>query len=343
MSSKIRMGIIGLGAMGIKHLAVYHAMPDVEVVAIVDMNYEHAKKVSAQYGGIPFYASYDEMFQDKVVDAVAIAVPDAAHVGPVMAALNVGAHVLIEKPLATTLSDADALITMAKEKNKILMVNYTHRWVPAYYKAKQALREGAMGPIAMVYTKKNDPKNVVERWPWLRNSSPAAFLSSHDIDLVRWFLGCEAVSVFARGYKRVLKKEMGFDTWDCIQASVAFESGAIAVFESCFIYPDKFPTYTDSFIQLTMEHGVIRMPRLAEGFEIATDASFELPKLGISFDYDGNIQGAFRMAAQHFIHCIQTGEEPITSGWHARQVSEIVEGIHRSLQTGTVISLPIQG
>lgn len=140
----------------------------------------------------------------------------------------------------------------------------------------------------------------------------------------------------------MLKKELGYDTWDCVQASVEFESGAIATFESCFIYPDKFPTYTDSYLQLTFEHGVIQMPRLSEGFEIATDQAYELPKIGISIEYDGEIQGAFRMAANHFIHCIETGEEPITSGWHSRQVSEIVEGIHRSLRTGKIVSLPIQ-
>lgn len=338
---KIRVAVIGLGAMGMQHLRVYSTMPEIDVVAIVDMNVPHAQRVSEQFGGIPYYGSYDEMFAAVKVDAVAIAVPDAAHVAPVKAALSAGAHVLIEKPLATSLSDADDMIRYAKECGKTLMVNYTHRWVPAYYTAMQTVRKGQLGQIAMVYAKKNDPKSVVERWPWLKDSTPSAFLSSHDIDLVRWFMGCEAKSVFARGYKRVLKEELGFDTWDCIQASVEFENGAIATFESCFIYPEKFPAYTDSYIQLTFEHGVVRMPRLSEGFEIATDETYELPKLGISMNYDGDVQGAFRMAARHFVHCIKTGEEPITSGWHARQVSEIVEAIHRSLQSGTIVSLPI--
>lgn len=339
--NRIRVAVIGLGAMGMKHLAVYNAMPDTEVVAIADLNVDHARQVSERFNNIPYFRTYEELLATVKVDAVAIAVPDAAHVPPVKAALAAGAHVLIEKPLATSLSDADEMIRYAKEQDRILMVNYTHRWVPAYYTAKQAIQTGDLGPIAMVYTKKNDPKSVVERWPWLKDSTPAAFLSSHDIDLVRWYIGCEAKSVFARGYKRVLKRELGFDTWDCVQASVEFENGTIATFESCFIYPDKFPTCTDSYIQLTFEHGVIQMPRLSEGFELATDHAYELPKIGITVDYDGNVQGAFRMAAEHFIHCIKTGEEPITSGWHARQVSEIVEGIHRSLNTGAVIQLPI--
>ncbi len=341
MKQTINLAIVGLGAMGRQHLAVYASMPDVRVVGIADVNLCHAKAMSEQYGNIPYFASYDEMFAAVKPDAVAIAVPDAAHVPPVKAALAAGAHVLIEKPLATSLADADDMIRFAKAQKRILMVNFTHRWVPAYYRAKEVAQTGELGQVAMVYAKKNDPKNVVERWPWLKDSSPSAFLSSHDIDLVRWYVGCEAKSVFARGYKRVLQKELGFDTWDCVQASVEFENGAIATFESCFIYPDKFPTYTDSYIQLTFEHGVIQMPRLSEGFELATDQAYTLPKLGISVHYGDDIQGAFRMAANHFLHCIRTGEEPITSGRESRQVSEIVEGIHRSLATGKIISLPI--
>lgn len=339
---RIRIAIIGLGTMGMKHFQSYKNMADAEIVAVVDFNEARAKQVSEENGNIPYFTSYEEMLAQIKPEAVAIAVPDAAHVEPVEASLKAGAHVLIEKPLATKLSDSDYLIDLAKKQNRILMVNYTHRWVPAYYNAKVELRKGKMGQVAMVYAKKNDPIYVVRNWPWLKDSSPAAFLSSHDIDLVRWFIGCEAVSVYARGHKGVLKKEYNIDTWDCIQASVEFENGAIAVFESCFIYPEKFPTYTDSFIQLTMEHGVIRMPRMIEGFEMATDEAFEYPKLGISYDYDGDIQGAFVMASRHFIHCIKTGEEPETTGWQARQVSEIVEGIHRSLETGEVIKLPIK-
>jgi len=337
----IKIGIIGLGAMGAKHLSVYSSIPQTKVVGITDINLERAKTFSEKYGNIPFFNDYEKMIEKTKPDAVVIAVPDAAHAKPVKTALAVGVHVLVEKPLATSLTDANDMIAFAKECNKILMVNFTHRWVPAYFKAKQVARTGELGEIVMAYAKKNDPINVVRQWPWLKDSSPAAFLSSHDIDLVRWFLGCEAKSVFARGHKSVLKKEFGYDTWDCIQASVEFENGAITVFESSFIYPAKFPTYTDSYIQLSFEKGVIQMPRLSEGFEIATNESYELPKIGIAIDYDGDIQGAFRMAAEHFIHCVVTGEEPITSGWHSRQVSEIVEGIHRSLDSGKIISLPI--
>lgn len=341
--SQTRIACIGLGAMGEKHLRVYHALADAQVVAISDLSHDLAARLSAKFGEIPYYTDYREMLAKEKPDAVAIAVPDAAHVEPVKACLAAGAHVLVEKPLATTLADADDMIRFAEECGRILMVNYSHRWVPAYFQAKKLVDSGQYGAPIMVYARKNDPINVVKRWKWLKDSTPSAFLSSHDIDLVRWFLGSEAVSVFARGHRGVLKKELGCDIWDCIQASVEFANGAVAVFESSFVLPDKYPTCTDSYIQLHMESGTITMPRLIEGLEIASNETYEYPKLGITSDFDGDVRGAFRMAGEHFLQCVRTGRTPITDGRNARQVSEVVEGIHRSLQTGQVISLPITG
>lgn len=339
--SQTRIACIGLGAMGEKHLRVYHALADSQVIALSDLSCDLAGRLSAEFGGIPYYTDYREMLAREKPDAVVIAVPDAAHVAPVKDSLAAGAHVLVEKPLATTLADADEMIRFAGECDRILMVNYSHRWVPAYFQAKKLIDSGRYGAPIMIYARKNDPISVVKRWGWLKDSTPTAFLSSHDIDLVRWFLGSEAVSVFARGHRGLLKKKLGYDTWDCIQASVQFANGAVAVFESSFVLPERYPTCTDSYIQLHLEAGTITMPRLSEGLEIASNETYEYPKLGITADFDGDVRGAFRMAGEHFLDCIRMGTAPLTDGANARQVSEIVEGVHRSLQTGQVIALPI--
>lgn len=340
----LRVCIIGLGAMGAKHLNVFATMPQAQVVGVCDLNRDLARKCAEEYGpGISAYDSVEEMLRELQPDAVAISVPDHAHKIPVLAALDAGAHVLVEKPLATTLADSDEMIRHAKACGKTLMVNYSHRWVPAYYLAHQKISSGELGKVAMVYAKKNDPYTIVTQWPWLKDSSPSAFLSSHDIDLTRWFVGSEVKSVYARGHKGVLKQRLGMDVYDCIQALAEFENGAVATFESSFIYPAAFPTLTDSHIQVSCEKGLVELPRQSECLHITTDESYELPKIGIAATIEGKIQGAFRLAGEHFVECVQTGKEPITSGWNSRQVSEIVEAIHRSLGTGEVIRLPLKG
>jgi len=340
--AKLKVCVIGAGTMGKKHINVFATTDDVVLAGICDLNLDVAKTVAAEYGtDISCYGSYQEMIETHKPDAVAIAVPDSEHKEPVMEALRSGAHVLVEKPLATTLADSDEMIAFAKKCGKILMVNYSHRWIPVYYTAHERLSCGDMGPVAMVYARKNDSIAIMTEWPWLQDSSPAAFLSSHDIDLVRWFIGCEAKSVYAVGYKGVLKRKLNMDTYDCIQATVKFENGAVAVFESSFIYPKAYPTLTNSYIHICCEDGLIELPRQIDSIATTTDTVHNYPQTSIAPMINGKVLGAFRWANEHFIECVKKGLEPLTSGYNARQISEIVEAIHLSLENGKVMELPL--
>ena len=338
---KIRVGVIGAGTMGVQHVEIFNELPDTEIGAIVDLDIQKARQISQKLGiEAPIYQDYTQMLKESNVDAVAISLPDSMHKEPVVAALQAGKHVLVEKPLATKLEDCDQMIRLAEDCKKTLMVNFTHRWAPQYYNAKEIISSGKIGSLAMAYARKNDTIGVVRQWKWLAESTPSAFLSSHDIDLVRWYMGCEAKSVYARAYAKVLKKE-GYDTLDLVQALVEFENGAMATFESGWIYPDTFPTKTDSYVELVGEHGVIHIDRKSETLEYASPEEYAFPKLMISCRINGKIYGAFRSSLEHFVECLKTGKEPLTSGRESRQVAEIVEGIHRSIASGQVIRLPI--
>lgn len=339
----IRAGVIGAGTMGSQHAEVYNDLAMTELVAIADTNLERARVVASKMGShVRCYNSYEKMLKDADIDAVSIAIPDHAHREPVLAALDAGKHVLVEKPLATTLAHCDEMLKVTRESKKILMVNYTHRWAPPYAKAKELLDEGKMGNLIMAYARKNDTMKVVtDLWPWLADSTPPAFLSSHDIDLVRWYANSEVKSVYARGVKRILKSK-GIDTLDVAQALVEFENGAIATFESGWIYPNSFPTNTDSYVELVAENGVIHLDRKKEVVEVSDDVSYSLPKTSISFRVEGRLEGAFKWSLEHFVNCIVEGREPITSAQEARQVAEIVEAIHLSIETGQPINLPLK-
>ena len=337
------MGVIGIGTMGSMHAKVYEQLPNTELVAIADLDIARAQKFAREFDhDVQCYRNYKDLMANPEIDAVSIALPDHLHKEPVIIALESGKHVLVEKPLATNLNDCDRMIRVAEECQKILMVNYTHRWAPPYAKAKELLEQGNMGQPLMAYARKNDTiRVIVELWPWLANSTPPAFLSSHDIDLVRWYFGCEAKTVYARGVKRVLKAK-GIDTLDVAQALVEFENGAIATFESGWVYPNSFPTDTDSYMEIITENGVIHLDRKKEVVEISDDMSYRLPKTSISYRVEGRLEGAFKSALEHFVTCIVKGVRPITSGADARQVGEIVEAIHLSISSGEPVALPLQ-
>jgi len=332
------VGLIGAGTMGRMHAEVFNALDNVQFKAITDLDISRTKKVINEIGckNVEYYSNYEDMLKNSEIDAVVIAIPDNLHTEPVIASLKAGKHVLVEKPLATTLEDCDKMIAMAKKSNKILMVNYTHRWAPPYAKAKEIFDSGKIGKPVMAYARKNDTINVIKEWPWLANSTPPAFLSSHDIDLVRWFFDSEVKSVYARCYDKILKSK-SINTLDPVQALVEFENGAIATFESAWIYPNTFPTATDSYIELVAEKGVIHLDRKKEIVEVADEESFFYPKLSISSRIEGQLEGAFKLCLEHFVKCAIGGKEPLTSGFAARQVAEVVEAIHGSLKSGQPI------
>ncbi len=336
---KLRVGLIGMGTMGTQHAEVFNSMYNVELKAITDLDISRAKKIGNEIGikNVEYYSDYINMLENSNIDAVAIAIPDNLHTEPVIASLQAGKHVLVEKPLATNLEDCDKMVEISKKVNKILMVNYTHRWAPPYAKAKEIFDSGKIGKPVMAYARKNDTINVVEeKWPWLANSTPPAFLSSHDIDLVRWFFGSEVKSVYARCYDKILKSRL-INTLDAVQALVEFENGAIATFESAWIYPNTFPTTTDSYIELVAEKGVIHIDRKKEVIDIADEEAYTYPKMSMGSRIQGRIEGVGRLSLKHFVKCALENKEPLTSGVAARQVALVVDAIHRSIESGQPI------
>src|SRR5690606_10238253 len=113
--------------------------------------------------------------------------------------------------------------------------------------------------------------------PWAASTTCAWFLSSHDIDLVCWMFDDQVETVYASAVYGQLR-DRGIDTPDAIQAQCRFRGGGVATFESCWIYPNTFPTMTDSFVEVVGERGVIHLDRKQEQIEIATEQRYEYPR-----------------------------------------------------------------
>lgn len=187
--NKIGVGIIGAGLLGERHTRVYSEMPNTQVVAVADIRPEHGQQVAAKYGA-QWYADYNQMLRDPAIQAVSVVTPDHAHRDPVVACLAAGKHVLTEKPIATTVEDACAMLT-ARGARQVFMVNYSQRLLAEYAWIKRTIDAGLIGAPLMVQSLKHDrisvPTDMLKTWSG--HSSPIFFMSSHDIDLIQWYLG----------------------------------------------------------------------------------------------------------------------------------------------------------
>ncbi|MEO6966089.1 MAG: Gfo/Idh/MocA family oxidoreductase [Acidobacteriaceae bacterium] len=172
-----------------------------------------------------------------------------------------------------------------------------------------------------------------ERLRWARETTPAWFLSSHDIDLMRWFMDSEPTEARAWGRKEVLKSR-GIDTYDIIQAQVKFSSGAFATFESAWIYPNTLPSAVDSFIEIVGAGGHVHLDRKLESMEMSTEERYSYPKGLINSEVFGRRRGAFPACLEDFLFAIREDTTPQVTVGDGRHVTATLDAIHRSLQTG---------
>lgn len=333
MAEKVRIGVVGTGTMGAAYAEEFATHPGAEVVAVTSRTGESARRV-AERVGCRVFDTADELVAAPGVDAVVVATPDDSHAAVAIAAARAGKAVLIEKPLTTSAAAAAEVVAAVRAAGVVATALFNHRWVPAYAQAHERIAAGDLGSPVMAYARKNDrifvPTKMID---WADRTSPAWFLSSHDIDLVTWMFDDTPVSVFATAVHGKLR-DLGIDTPDALQAQVRYAGGAVATFESCWVYPDTFPTMVDSYIELVGTEGVINLDRRTEQIEIATTDSFSLPRNLLQRTVHGVSAGAVRDCLWHFVDCVATGTEPLVTIESAATTTAVLEALHDSARSG---------
>src|SRR5689334_916945 len=207
----LKAAVIGVGAFGRHHCTKYRAIPGVELFAVADTSPEIRHTAAAQYGVLAV-ADWRELLGR--VDLVSVCSPAVTHAAIVEAFLKAGAHVLVEKPIATTLREADALIALAARNNRVLTVGHQERFVFA--------RTGLLAQREVALE--------VECWrkgPWTRRGADVSVvldLMIHDLDLVHRLIPGAVEEVEASG---IIEKS---DSADEVSAAVRFENGTVARF-----------------------------------------------------------------------------------------------------------------
>jgi len=209
--------------------------------AMCSLRQDQVDKTRSLHGIVNGYTDYRQMLERKDLDAVVVASPDRHHFEPARAVLESGKHAVVEKPFTTSTAEADELIRISKRVGKSIQVAFNHRWLGPYYQTKVSIESGQTGMPLAGYARKNDTIFVATDYvAWAGETTPAWFLSSYDIDLMRWWLASEPVEARAWGRKEALAAK-GIPTYDVIQAQVKFASGAFVTFESACVYPTLFP------------------------------------------------------------------------------------------------------
>jgi predicted dehydrogenase len=350
----LRFGIIGIKGMGRGHAHALAGIERARLAAVADLDLAAAERLAGEHGAQAF-TDYRQMLERVELDAVIIATPHYLHAPMALDCLAAGRHVFVEKPVAVTVSEADRMVTLAREKGLTLAVGHNYRTFPGNIVLKRLLDEGAVGAIHRVF------------WTWLE-ARPEAYYArdrwrgtwahagggvlmnqvSHDIDLLCWLLG-EPVEVAAMlgnwGHAAEIE--------DTATATVRFAGGAHASlqFSTCDrrlnfrqIDGDRGTiTYQDeknanSFIPDLFRLGRYRQP-MREFIRSATDmiAQPELIWEEVPVPREGHGGGLL----ESFVAAILDGGEPIVNGEEGRRALELINAIVLSALRKKIVTLPV--
>ncbi len=185
----IKVGVVGLGAMGLHHARLYSQM-GCELVGVADVDQERAREISEKFG-TRYFSDYHDLLNR--VDAVSIVVPTTSHYPVAMDFLKEGVHCLVEKPLAFDIDEAGEVVRTAKEKHVNLAVGHIEQFNPVVLKLKEIIDEGILGQLLIISTRRVGPFV-----PRVRDVGIVIDTATHDIGVVNYLIGREPTSVFSR-------------------------------------------------------------------------------------------------------------------------------------------------
>lgn len=343
---KTKVLILGAGFISDIHIESYQRfVPDAEVIAVYARNAEKAKAFAEKHHIPQWYADVDEAIKSSGCEVVDICLPNFLHAEATLKAASSKKHIIIEKPLAVTLEEADAMIAACRQNNVKLMYAEELCFAPKYERARHLVNEGAVGDIYML---KQSEKHSGPHSDWFYNIDQAGGgvlmdMGCHAFAWFRWMLNnAKASSVYA-SMGTVLHKgrTKGEDNSVVI---VEFENGATGVAENswakhggmddrCEIYGTGGVIYADLF----MGNSSITYSKNGYGYAMEKADTTQ----GWSFTvFEEVFNQGYPHELKHFIECVRQDKTPLVTGEDGRAVLEIIYAAYASAGTGKKVNLP---
>ncbi len=294
----LRVGVVGVGKMGYHHARVYSELAreyGLELVGVADLDYGRAREVASRFGYAAAYRRYEELAER--VDAVSIAVPTSLHHVVATYMASRGVHILVEKPIADTLSNAWSIVRAAANNGVVLMVGHIERYNPAVAALKEAVEEGLLGEIVAMYAKRVGPMA-------LRISDVGVIidLSVHDIDVMNYVVGEHPATVYAHADN--VKHPGGVDDHAIIMLRYSRASGVVVTNR---LTPHKMRT-----LEVVGTEAVASLDYIGQELRLYTDKWISTAKI--------NREEPLKREIKHFLECIEKGGKPLTDGEEATKV-----------------------
>lgn len=332
----MNVGVIGLGA-GQGHLRGYSAIPDVKILAIADLDEKRLETCAGQYHIPQTYTDYRDLLAVPEIDAVSVCLPNDLHAPVSIDALNAGKHAMVEKPMARTAAEAEAMIAAAKAHNKIMAVSMNYRWgnAPDSIYLKHLIAQGKLGEVYYVKTISLRRRTFLRGYKtWFSEKKRSGGgglidMGPHMLDLAMW-LADDFSPVQVSGVTRTAIMT-DTDVDDLASGLIRMKGGATIAIES------TWATYTRPATSVTVfgtQKGAILDLGAPQGQRLTLfgedeNTLIEMTPVDIRFP-----QPPEATVQEHFIKSIRAGRQPENSGERGLAVMRVIDAIYQSSATG---------
>jgi predicted dehydrogenase len=323
----LRVGVIGVGAMGAHHVRVYGELDGAQLVAIADSSQARLAEI-AQPDSVRGYADYREMLAEERLDAVSIAVPTRQHIEVARACVEQGIPVLVEKPLAASLDECLRLNEAALSADVPLMVGHIERFNPGVVELKKRIEQGEAGSLVQI-----EARRVGPFFPRERDVGVVQDLATHDIDVLRHLVACDIDRVRAETRSGIRSPYE-----DALSAVLRFEDGTIGTLDVNWLSPVK-----DRELRVLGERGLFKLDYLTQQltfYPTAVDAGVS-PVSDRGIKIDVNTQEPLRVELDAFLRVVRGEDAPRVGADDAIAAMRVVEALVESAQRGEALALPV--
>ena len=340
MNDLLRFGLIGCGRVAPRHAQSLGEIEDAELVAVADIIESRSRKFALQYGG-DSYTDYHRVLNRQDVDVVNICVPSGLHAQIAIEAMETGKHVIVEKPIALSLIDANRMIVTARRTGVKLCVVLQNRYNPAMQDLRELVDSGRLGRLLL--------GNATVRWyrpqeyyedgwhgTWAMDGGALMNQSIHHIDALQWLMG-EVESVFA--YSATLAHRM--EAEDVGVASIRFKGGALGVVEGSTV---TYPENLEGSVALFGERGSVKVGGTALNrksfWKVDGEMEHERELLTREQVDPPSVYGSSHKAViVDTIAAIRENRLPNTNGDAAKKSLALVLAIYESARTGAPVDM----
>ena len=324
----LQVGVVGYGYWGPNLVRNFAEVPGATVAAVAELRSHHLEAIARRYPAIRTTTDHRELFADQRIDAVVIATPVSTHFDLARQALLAGKHVLLEKPMTSTVEQADELIELAHSHGLILMVDHTFVYTGAVQKIKQLVLGGELGPIYYWDSVR------VNLGLFQHDVSVIADLATHDLSIMDYVLDRRPVAVTATGIAHVPGQPVNTAYLTCF-----FEDDFLAHFHVNWLAPVKVRRTLIGGQRRMIVYDDLEPSEKVKVYDSGITLGNEAGRVEMLVGYRTGDMWAPRLSlseglateAQHFVECVSSGRPSITDGAAGRRVVRILEAAGRSL------------